>query len=72
MKQNSNCIAGRLHDYQIVKEFSSGVLERCDKCKTQKFFKTTTPNYIYLSWHMKMFLQLKDKRFYKENPNYIK
>ena len=66
MNQNSDCVAGWLHNYEIVKEFSSGVLERCNKCKTQKFFYTNTPNHIYLSYHLRMFLQPNNPRYNKE------
>jgi hypothetical protein len=59
---NSECVVG-MHDYQIVKEIKGGLLERCTKCKDQQFFPEKVSNAVYLSYHLKQFLQPNSKRF---------
>lgn len=66
---NSECVAGWMHDYEIIKEYKSGVLERCEKCKDQQFFNHSINNAIYLSYHLRMFLQPNNPRYQKEYGN---
>lgn len=70
MWQKSKCKKqGWLHDFLTVKEYSQGVLERCDKCKMTKFFSHTVPNHVYLSYHLRSALQPSLARFNKEYGN---
>lgn len=63
---NSECIAGFYHDFIIKNEHRDGVIEVCSKCRKRKFFHNQTPNYTYLSWHLKQFIQLNSQRYNKE------
>lgn len=51
--RNSLCKFGRYHEYQIIQtgEYTN---EICIKCKKQLRFKSTVPNYIYLSHHLSL------------------
>lgn len=64
--ENSKCILGFLHDYQIVKNLPKGVLERCAKCKDEQWFPNNIPNHIYLSFHKRLLLRIDNPRFKKE------
>lgn len=68
--QNSECQNGYLHDFRIVRQLKGGLLERCQKCKLQKFFPSNVPNHIYLSFHLRQALQPYDQRFKREYPNF--
>ncbi len=65
-EENSECVAGFLHDFRFRRTVDNGVVEQCLKCKTVKFFHNKTPNYIYLSFHLRSALQRDHKRFNKE------
>lgn len=66
MWQKSSCLQGWLHDFLIVKEYSQGVVERCNKCKMTKFFPYSVPNHVYLSFHLRSVLQPSLLRYHKE------
>lgn len=66
---NSECKGGFLHDYQIVKTYEHGVIERCTRCKQQQYFRNNVPNHIYLSYHLRSMIQPKDPRFNHEYKN---
>lgn len=60
---NSDCICGLLHNYEIIKEYPTGVLERCDRCFDEQFFPHNINNETYLSYHLRMFLQPNNPRY---------
>ena len=62
----NECYNGYLHNYQLVKEYPTGLLERCEKCKDTQFFHQKIPNHIYLAFHQRQGLQKYDSRFQKE------
>lgn len=66
MHPNSKCKNGYLHRYQIIKVFQGGVEEQCSICKSIKFFKDTTPNHIYLSYHQRSALPREHQLFNHE------
>ena len=53
--QNSECLPGYLHDFQIVDIYPTGSNEICTRCHLKKFFKEH--NRTYLSWHLRLALQ---------------
>lgn len=55
-----------MHNYHIVKTFPNGVIEICQRCRDKQYFKNNTPNYIYLSFHLRSMLQKWHPRFHKE------
>lgn len=52
-----------LHDYRIINQLSTGLLERCTRCGDTKHFPHNTPNHIYLSYHIRSSLQRNEPRF---------
>ncbi len=66
--QNSYCKNGYLHDLILIKQTSTGVLERCSRCGFRKHFPHDTPNHIYLSFHIRSALQSNDPLFAREYP----
>lgn len=70
---NSLCGDGiYLHDYQIVKTYDHGVIERCSKCKDRKYFSNKGSSRRYLSYHIKSALQPHQHYFNRSYPNFIK
>lgn len=52
----SECHDGWLHNYQIAKEFSYGVLERCRLCGDEQLFRIVenrVDNLTYLQHHLR-------------------
>ncbi len=72
--QNSMCEGEYLHRFKIVKEFPQGVLEICDICGLDKFFRIIegkVNNAEYMSWHCRQALQPMHPYFnheYEYNP----
>lgn len=57
--QNSMCEGEYLHRFRIVNEYPQGVLEICDICGMDKFFRIIegkVNNYEYMSWHVRQAL----------------
>jgi len=57
--QNSQCLGSYLHRFNIVEEYTDGVLEVCEICKTKKFFKILdgkVDNQYYMSYHIRQAL----------------
>lgn len=70
---NSLCMEGTfLHNYEIVKTYDHGVIEKCSKCKDRKYFSNNGSNKRYLSYHVRQSLQPYQHFFYKEYPNFKK
>jgi hypothetical protein len=74
--QNSLCNGGLkgnywLHEWEQISQDSRGVKEVCKKCKLVKFWKFNTPNYIFLSFHLKSALTRSDPLFAREWPNMV-
>jgi hypothetical protein len=69
--QNSECRGGYLHKYRIINEYNGGLVERCERCGDKQFFPSNTPNYKYLSYHIRQALQVDDPRFLREYPNNV-
>jgi hypothetical protein len=61
--KNSQCKGGLYHDYQIVDNAIDGVIEMCTNCRERKYFNNKIPNWIYLSYHLKSFLQPTDPKY---------
>ena len=53
--QNSYCLSGYLHDFQIVDIIPQGSIEICLRCHKKMFFKDN--NRIYLSHHLRLAIQ---------------
>ena len=62
--QNSYCLPGYLHDFQIAKIYPNGTVEICNRCHKKMFFKDH--NRIYLSYHLRLALQPSHKLFTHE------
>jgi len=68
---NSLCLESVwLHNYEIVKSYNHGVIERCSHCKDRKYFSNRVSNRRYMAYHVKQMLQPYMKRFSKEFPNF--
>ncbi len=63
---NSECLEELYHDYQIVKQYKDGIVEQCTRCRHRMFFNNKTPNWFYLSHHLRSLIQLKDRRYNRE------
>jgi hypothetical protein len=50
--RNSYCKDMRMHNYQITKVLSHGVIEVCTQCKDRQYFNNSVPNAVYLSYHI--------------------
>ena len=65
---NSLCCRGLwLHDYDITEMLDNGVIEVCKRCRKRIYFPNNTPNYQYLSHHLKQALQSNNIRYLREN-----
>lgn len=64
--QNSLCAGGWLHNYKIARDYTHTVKEICEKCKDVQYFKSKTPNRVYLSYHIRESLQPNRKIFNHE------
>ena len=62
--QNSYCLPGYLHDFQIVDFQSAGTNEICQRCHKKQFFKDH--NRTYLASHIRLALQPSHKLFFNE------
>lgn len=63
---NSKCKGGYFHKYEIVRQFDEAIIERCERCHTQKVFKFTesnATNLYYITHHIRLVLP-------KEHPLY--
>ncbi len=63
---NSRCKGGLYHAYKIVRTYTDGSVEICTRCRNRKFFNNKTPNYVYLSYHIRSMIQKNDARFNRE------
>lgn len=67
--QKSMCRGGYLHRYEILQQFSDGVVEVCEICGDRKFFKMIagqTDNLRYISYHLRQALPMNHNQFKKE------
>lgn len=67
--QNSQCRAGYLHKFAVIKQTNKGLLERCERCGLSKHFNNNVSNANYLSYHLRQALQSNHPLFKKEYPN---
>lgn len=69
--KNSECGNGWLHRYETAAAYPDGTIEeRCCICGGVKYFHPATPNYEYLSYHVRSMLQPDDPRFDREYPDF--
>lgn len=56
---NSQCLDSWLHRFKIIEQFKDGILERCEICGQEEFFKVIDgriDNVEYLSYHARQAL----------------
>ena len=66
---NSLCQNEYLHRFKIVKEYPEGVLEVCEICGLDKFFRILdgkVDNYEYMAWHARQALFPAHPYYYHE------
>ena len=62
--QNSYCLPGYLHDFQIIDIHPTGSNEICTRCHKKQFFKEH--NRTYLASHIRLALQPSHNLFLHE------
>ncbi len=62
--QNSKCLSGYLHDFELKDIHRDGAVEICNRCHEKRFFKDH--NRTYLSYHLRLAIQPSHPRFTKE------
>jgi hypothetical protein len=67
--QDSICKGGYLHDFKPVVITNIGFMERCTRCGEQIHFPIDTPNWKYLSYHIRSILRADDQLYNHEYPN---
>lgn len=70
---NSECLDTWLHRFSLVGQFEDGVLERCEICGQEEFYKIIDgriDTVEYLSTHARQALQPEHPWFRHEFPNH--
>ena len=67
--QKSECKRNMLHDFRVIPFDKGGLLERCTRCGKKMHFPETTPNHVYLSFHIRQALPANDPRYKIEYPH---
>ena len=69
---NSKCLRGFLHKFEIVENYGTHVRERCERCRKDMIFSTASgrnTSLRYLSYHIRNALTPSSPMFKREYPN---
>jgi len=69
--RESMCQNEYLHRFNIVAEYPEGVLEVCEICGLDKFFRIIDgkiDNYEYMDWHLRQALPPQHDHYVHEHP----
>ncbi len=67
----SECLGGYLHRFNIVGEYPEGVLEVCEICGTDKFFRVIDDkleNNEYMQYHLRLAIPPYHPLYNHEHP----
>ncbi len=66
--RKSVCKGNFLHKFNTIDQRIDGIVERCERCGTTKFFPNNAPDLYYLQFNIRRVLRANDPLFNREYP----